>query len=140
MSTTKEHVYAVQHIFNSGRVTDDKRIPNKLVSHILNSTRNLLVKRKLDRRRPISENTYQRICVLLEPHTYHDCSCIPDRFIDCQILRSKCKLPAELVYSNGSTLMVKYADGRIMSRTTITTNRDSQYSLSQTDTKNIKDG
>lgn len=49
MSTLNEHVYAVQHLLNAGSVSDDRKYPDRLVAHFLKASRNVLLKRKIEK-------------------------------------------------------------------------------------------
>jgi len=49
MPTLKEHVYAIQKLLNKGSVTDDRPFPNRLIAHFLKTSRNILLKRKIER-------------------------------------------------------------------------------------------
>jgi hypothetical protein len=49
MATLKEHIYAIQKLLNRGAVSDDKPFPNRLVAHFLKNSRNILLKRKIER-------------------------------------------------------------------------------------------
>lgn len=133
MATYNEHIYAIKNILNKGVASDDSRITNRLIGHYLKQSRALLIKRRLDKYNHISHLNYNTICVPLETSNYHDCNCIPDRF-NCKILKSTCSIPQELVTNWGSTLVIKYADGRQMSRTNITRDNLTKYSLSQKET------
>lgn len=136
MATKTEHIYAIQNIINKGVKSDDSNYSNKLVGHYLDMSKAILIKRKLDKYHTLSDTNYQTICVTLEEDTYHDCSCIPAE-LGCKILKSKCPLPKEIVKRWASTISIKYADGRTMSRTSVTKDQYSEYSLTN---KNKKEG
>jgi len=130
--TQNEHIYAIKNIINKGPASDDSRITNGLILYYLNIARSLLIKRKLDRDSNISDHTYLRICVPLEKTTYHDCTCIDEMF-DCKLLRSKCKLPTDILSRWGRGIMVKTINGKQLDKITMTQNEFSTYSRSGAD-------
>ena len=134
MATLQQHIYAIKNIINKGPASDDTRISDGVIAFYLKKVRSLLMKRKLDRENAISDTNYMTVCIPLERHTYHDCSCIPDVF-DCQILRSTCEIPKEITRRSSSTLEVRFASGKLIDKGSITTNDLSAYSLTNTDPK-----
>lgn len=127
--TRNQHIYAIKNLINKGIASDDSRITNSLILHYLSSARSLLLKRKLDKDHNISEHSYIRICVELVKDTYHDCNCIPDQ-LGCQILRSKCKIPSDVLTRWGKGITVKSVNGQVIDKTSITQNDLAQHSLS----------
>lgn len=115
--TRDEHVYAIQNLINSGAQSDDNRFTNRLVYHFLKVARAKLIKEKADRASAIADDNYQSLCMPLIKTTFHDCDCIPNS--ECLILRSKYKIPKQLVPYMGSTLQVYYFDGRSIGRVSV---------------------
>lgn len=134
MATMQHHVYFIQNLINQGPRSDDSRISNRLIEHALKQARARLIKLKLDKYDYIADSLYQPICVELEKKPYHDCSCVTDNN-DCLVLRSKKRLPKDLVAKWGSTVQVMYLDGRSISKSSITQNMYSKYSLSDNPAK-----
>ena len=96
MSSLLHHIYFLQNLLNKGVPSDDTRISNRLVSHAIKQSRSRLLKIKLDKGDYISESNYQKLCIPLEQHAFHDCDCITDNQ-DCLILRSTEIIPKYLV-------------------------------------------
>lgn len=128
MASLLTHVYFIQNLLNRGVPSDDVRLSNRLVAHALKQARSKLIKQKLNASLQISESNYQRICVPLELHTYHDCDCITDNE-ECKILRSTLEIPEYMVGRLGSILQVKNLNGTVLSEISITSNDLSKYSL-----------
>jgi hypothetical protein len=95
MNTLLEHIYAIQNILNNGVASDDHRLPNALVGHYLKINRAVLIKRKLDKERILSNNNYYSICVPLELAPYQDC-CMVDDDVNCKLLKSTIKIPRSI--------------------------------------------
>lgn len=128
MASLLVHVYFLQNLLNKGVPSDDTRLSNRLVAHALKQSRSKLLKQKLDTSIRISESNYQIICVPLEQHTFHDCSCITDNN-ECLILRSTENIPKYMMGKMGSTLQARYLDGRNIPMISITSNELAEYSL-----------
>jgi len=131
MATINSHVYFIQNLINRGPVSDDTRYSNRLIAHALKQARTRLLKIKLDNSDTIADTNYQKICIPLERHTYHDCGCIIDNN-ECLLLRSISPLPKYMIAKWGSTLEILYKDGRKLSNTSIISNDLSEYSLTNT--------
>lgn len=134
MATLKQYIYAVKRLINKGEASDDSKLTNEFIAFHLKEARAQLIKQKLDREQFISDLNYTTICVPLEEHTYHDCSCIPERF-QCKILRSTCEIPSDLVARTSSSLEVKLGDGQMIDYGNLTSNRLTEYSLTNRDPK-----
>ena len=128
MANLLHHVYFIQNIINKGVPSDDSRFSNRLISHALKQARSRLVKIKLDKQDYISEANYQKLCIPLELHTYHNCHCITDNQ-DCQILRSKNVIPKYMVAKWGPAIQPMSLAGVKLSQVSITSNNLDQYSL-----------
>lgn len=129
MATLLEHVYAIHNIKANGPVSDDHPYSDTLVAHFLKLGRSLLLKRKLDKYHPISELSYQIICIELQESDYNNCNCDFIDLPDCKILRSKCRIPKDIVLRWGTSIQAKFLDGRIISASNPTRNSYSQYSI-----------
>ena len=130
MATRLEHVYAIQNIINRGVKSDDARISNRLIEHFLNASRSILVKQKLDKYQPLSQQSYQTLCIPLEEGSYHDCSCVTVD-LGCKVLKSTCELPTELVKRWKSSMTIQFLDGRTIDRISVRSKNNSPYSLTQ---------
>lgn len=128
MANLLTHVYFIQNILNKGVPSDDTRLSNRLVAHALKQSRSKLLKQKLDTSIRISESNYQIICVPLEQHVFHDCSCITDNN-ECLVLRSTESIPKYMLSRMGSTLQARYLDGKNIPVVSITSNELAEYSL-----------
>lgn len=130
MATLLHHIYSIQNIVNKGIASDDKVFSDRLVAHWLKTARSVLLKQKLDKYHPISDLSFNTLCVPLELTTYSDCNCLPPD-LGCQILRSTCKIPQDLVSRHGTSIQIKYLDGTVMSKTYPTQNKWAKYSLAK---------
>lgn len=129
--TRDEHVYAIQNLLNAGSPSDDNRITNRLVYHFLKVVRARLVKQKADSHNFIAEDNYQSLCMPLIKTTFHDCDCVPNS--ECLILRSKYKIPKQLVPYMGSALQVYFFDGRSIGRISVPSASKLEFSLIEED-------
>lgn len=129
MFTLNHHIYTIQNIRNAGAKSDDERFSDSLVAHALKTARVTLLNRKLSKYHSVAEFNYQTICMPLIKTTYYDCDCLPED-AECQILRSEEKLPEWLVSRMGSTLQIKYVDGRAVDHQPIKGKNYARYSLS----------
>lgn len=134
MATLKEHIYAVQNYINRGTKSDDSRMSDRLVAHFLKSSRAILLKRKLDKYDDISDLSYQTVCVPLEYTSYSDCSCLPEH-LNCKILRSTCKIPKDIIMKRGTSIQTKTVDGVVISKSSITENKNAKFSLANNGVK-----
>ncbi len=129
MATLKEHIYSVRNLIEKGSPSDDSRYSERLISRLLKDARSQLIKDKLNKYKAVSPLSYQTVCIELELTTYHDCSCIPAD-LGCKILKSKCKVPRDLVSRWGSTLAVYFPSGKIIDMSSITQNDLTKFSVS----------
>jgi len=134
VATLKEYVRAVKIPINRGAASNDSQLTDKFIAFHLKQARAQLIQQKLEREEYVSDLNYITICVPLEEHTYHDCSCIPDIF-DCKINRSTCEIPQDLVARTSSSVQVKLPDGKMIDKGTITSNNLAEYSLTNRDPK-----
>lgn len=132
MSSLLHHIYFLQNLLNKGVPSDDTRISNRLVSHAIKQSRSRLLKIKLDKGDYISESNYQKLCIPLEQHAFHDCDCITDNQ-DCLILRSTEIIPKYLVAKWGPAIQALYLGGKRIPWISITSNAFAQYSLTAND-------
>ena len=133
MATKLEHIYAIQNIINKGAKSDDARISNRLVEHFLNASRSILIKQKLDKYQPLSNYSYQSICIELEETANHNCPCVTED-LGCKVLKSKVDLPSEITKRWKSSMIVKFLDGRLIDKISKRSNEYSKYSLTKNTT------
>ena len=90
-----EIISRVQSMYNRGVASDDSRLSARQIYSKIKTTRALLLKRELERKRSthsMSEWNIQTLgCVKMELVPPHECPCAPP--VGCKILKSKCKLP-----------------------------------------------
>lgn len=129
--TLLEHIYAVKNLLNSGPSSQSHRFTNRLIAHFLRNSRALLLKRKLDKEKTISQNNYQKFCLRLETADYAQCpDCdIPD--FDCNLLRGVARLPSSIKTRWGHTYVIRDILGNIIPPFSLTNNSLKQYSLTQ---------
>ena len=110
----------VKAIYNKGIETDDSRLSDRLVYDKLKSTRSLLIKREIDKKRQVSDWIVQTIpCFELVTALPNDCTSCSVPPAGCKILKSKNKLPKPIQSVLGPELeSVTTMDGnKIFSKT-----------------------
>lgn len=132
--TTLQHIYAIKNIINKGIASDDTRFSNRLILHLMNVSRAILLEQKLDKY--VSIQAFQSLCTDLVEGQYHNC-CDIKIPKSCTILKSTTKIPELLSARWGSFVKVTTLDGSIIPETNITQNKNAQYSLTNT---TLKDG
>lgn len=131
--TLLHHIYAIKNLINKGIASDDSRFSNELIAHLLKTTRSVLIERKADKYYFISPQSYQSLCVPLELGTFANCCEGPE--VDCYILKSTIPIPKVLNTRWGDYLMVLTLDGRTISKTSISANDLSKYSITNVNPK-----
>jgi hypothetical protein len=127
--TLLEHCYAIRALLSKGIASKDTQYNISHIAHFLNVARALFTEQKADKYRFISEQSFQSLCVPLEKGSLHNCCDITDT--TCTLLKSKTKLPKFLNTRWGDFAKVMTLSGEIISKTTITQNRYSKYSLNR---------
>jgi len=110
----KHIISRIKALYNKGGATDDSRLSNRLIYAKLKSSRSLMVKREVDKKRQVSDWIVQTIkCMeLVETHP-NECPCLPAP--GCDILRSKHKIPKPIQSMFGPELeAVTNMDGTVM--------------------------
>jgi hypothetical protein len=106
--TINEHIAHIQTLFNSGLASDDKKLSDMHIYHLLKLVRSRLLYEKQNKMYKISDFSFQYIpCLKLEEGFLNDCPCVPQ---DCPVLVSK-PLPKPLNWRNGYMLKVTTLDG-----------------------------
>ena len=131
--TLRTHVYAVRNLMSKGAASDDTSFSLRLIAHFLRITRGMLIEQKANKYHSISEQSYQSLCLNLEESNYHNCCEGPDT--KCKLLRSTIKLPRFLTTRWGDLTKVMTLDGKVLSKTSMSTNKFSRYSLTNSDPK-----
>jgi hypothetical protein len=110
----------VKALYNKGVETDDSRLSDRLVYDKLKSTRSLLIKREIDKKRQVSDWIVQTIpCFELALALPNDCTTCSIPPPGCKILKSVNKLPKPIQSVIGPELeSVSTMDGnKIFSKT-----------------------
>ncbi len=129
MATVNQHVYAIKNIINKGMASDDAIFTNRLILHLMNMVRILLLKQKADKKQMFDPSDFQSFCMSLCEASWIDCPCLPD--VDCHILKSKFKLPKALTSRSGLYVTVRYASRRKIGMTTPSAMRYREFSLTK---------
>lgn len=131
--TLKEHVFAIRNLINKGVGSDDSAYSLRFIAHLLNVARAVLTEQKADKYHYISEQSFQSLCIDLEPATFHNCCSVTD--VECKILRSKNPLPKFLNTRWGDFAKVMTLVGEVLSKTSPTMNSYSAYTITNTTPK-----
>lgn len=130
MALRREHIYAVKNILSRGPASDDDRLSERLIGHMLNTSRAILLKRKMDKERSVNETNYQVICLPLTLSNFADCpNCNLPNLTNCQIMKSTMAIPRPITTRWGMSIRVRKIDGTIISPLNMTNKKYSQYSL-----------
>jgi len=110
----KEIISRIKALYNKGAASDDARVSDRLIYAKLRSSRSLMIKREIDKKRQVSDWIVQTIkCMeLVETHP-NECPCLPAP--GCDILRTKEKLPKPVQSMIGPELeAVSNMDGTVI--------------------------
>lgn len=129
----KKHIYSIKNIISKGASSDDLRVTNRLIAHNFTLARAMMVKRRIDKSHNISDSNYQSICIPLELATYDQCANIPSA-LGCQVLRSTCKIPKEIVTRWDTTIKARFLDYTEIPKGTPNKTKYSKYSLTNKET------
>jgi hypothetical protein len=122
--TINEHIGHIQILFNSGVPSDDKKLSDEHIYHLMKIVRSRLLYEKQNKMYKLSERSYQYIpCLKLEEGVLNDCPCYND---DCTVLFS-CELPSILNWRNNIFLHVTTIDGETIPQTTLKKSNYSKY-------------
>lgn len=96
--TIKTVVDGLKYRLNGGAASDDRRLSDKYLEHVIVSARNTLLRQKKDKKQEIPEYLYTYLCTDVVDSPFHNCNCeegfciykattlsIPS-FIDLQVL------------------------------------------------------
>jgi hypothetical protein len=131
--TLLEHTYAIRNLLTKGSASKDTQYSLELIAHFLNISRALLTEQKADRYRHISEQSFQSLCIPLEKGTLHNCCDYPAA--GCTLMKSVTKLPKFLTTRWGDFSKVTTLSGEIISKSSLSMNKLSKYSITNKDPK-----
>lgn len=129
----KEHIYAIRGLITKGPASDDTAYSLRFIAHMLNVVRAILTEQKADKYTYISEQSYQSLCVNLELGSFHNCCEITD--VDCKVLKSVDPIPKFLNARWGDFAKVMTLTGDVISKTSPTMNKYSEYTLTNSPAK-----
>lgn len=123
--TIREIIQRIQSLYSKGVQSDDSRLTNRHIFNKLQSTNNLFLSRKLDKREIISNSAYTDLdCLNIVEDNIINCPCIQD--LSCKIYRTECKIPEILTSKQGLLIKsVMSLDGNI--KINYTTFEDLKY-------------
>jgi len=105
----KEAIQRVQTLYSKGVESDDSRLSSRYIYNKLNTTRNMLLTQKLNKKQNIQEEHYSKIpCIELIEVNKNECSCL-ESLDNCKILRSKHKIPTLLSSLNTEEIKGLYS-------------------------------
>jgi hypothetical protein len=105
-------------MLNKGVPSDDKRLEDEHIYHLMKLYRSRLIFDKQNKFYKLSPFNYQVIpCLPLIQEELNDCDCYET---GCVILKSKCDIPKVLSYRNNIMIKVTMLDGSTISATSIT--------------------
>lgn len=125
MSQIRIHVESIKYMINKGVASDDTRLSDNYIAHLLKVNRSKLLKEKLDKSKSLSEINYTTLCMEVESADFHNCACLEDE--GCYIKRTVEKIPKDLVTKDGSTVLVMNLEGERLDNITIDQNNLAKY-------------
>lgn len=131
--TLLTHTYAIRNLLSKGTSSDDTSYSLRLIAHFLRITRGLLIAQKANKYNQISEQSFQSLCMTLQESSFHNCCDTPTA--KCTVLRSTIKIPRFLTTRWGDLTKVMTLDGRVLSKTSVTSNKFASHSLTNKDPK-----
>lgn len=128
----KEHVFAIKNLLAHGAASDDFSYTDRLIYHFLKITRARLLEQKINKYSTISPQSFQDLCVSLNSASFHECCDVIAFKPTCLFLKSTTALPKLLNSKWGTFLTLYTLDGLIIPELSITKNKYSKYSITQT--------
>jgi hypothetical protein len=116
----KTHIDALKQLMHGGIPSDDRRLSDGFLSHILFAVRNDLLRKRLDKGTQLSEEVYNTICMDVSDSKFHNCNCAEG---GCDVKRSVFKIPSVLMTKRGATLKVMNLNGEVIDSLSIDTNK-----------------
>ena len=126
-----DHVYAIQNLFNAGRIPEERRFSNELVRHLFELNRSAILKQQLNRNYGLLEFNYQLICLKMIRANYSECLDCIGLDITCKLWRSKIKLPNIINYKEGLAIKVTDLEGNVIPKITLLQNKFNEYSITK---------
>jgi hypothetical protein len=109
MATINDHIAHIQTILNAGVPSDDKKLSDEHIYHLMKTVRGRLIYEKQNKNYKISDFNFSYIgCLPLEETTLHDCHCIPP---GCFVLASKEVFPKVVSWRNNLMMHVTTVEG-----------------------------
>jgi len=103
-----DYITHVQTVFNSGVPSDDKKLSDEHIYHLLKTARVRLLYEKQNKMYKISDRSFQHIpCLKLEEGYLAECHCLPP---GCAVLMS-CELPTAMSWRNNIIMHVTTMQG-----------------------------
>lgn len=105
MGLLSEHIYHIKEVLSHGIPSDDTRLSDRHIYHILKYLRGKKIKEKAERNTLLSPFLYQSIdCFPIEIAQPHDCGCIDT---GCRVLKSTQDLPRYFTVRNRDLVEVR---------------------------------
>lgn len=112
-----EHISHIQSVINKGNPSDDRRVSDEHIYHLMNVYRARLIWEKQNKFYKLSPFNYQYIhCIPLEEAELNECECYKT---GCVVLKSKYILPNILSYRNNMLIKITLLDGTPVSQSSI---------------------
>lgn len=106
-ATAAAHVGAMREMLRQS--SDDTNYTDELLYKLLLDARSLLLRRELDKHKPISKWNFQSYCIPLAMGEYHDCDCVP--VSGCKVLKSTIPIPRPLRSMMSDIMYITTIDG-----------------------------
>ena len=104
MALLNEHIFHLKEVLSHGAASDDSRLSDRHIYHILKYLRAKKVKEKADKSHQLSPFLYQAVdCFPMELAEPQDCGCI---ITGCKVLKSTYELPTVITARNRILLNV----------------------------------
>lgn len=111
-----EYIGHIQSIFNGGVPSDDKKLSDEHIYHLMKIVRSRLIYEKQNKMYKLSDQSFQYIpCIKVEEGHLNDCPCLND---DCTVLMT-CELPKILTWRNNILLHVTTIAGETIPQTSL---------------------
>lgn len=110
------------------KLSDDSIYTDQAIYDMHITARSVLLSRRLNKGKQVSNRNYLTVCMELQPSNYNDCNC--DDF-DCSVAKSINKFPDVLMGRNQMALTVKTVDGSPIFKSNKNTSIADRYSLTK---------
>jgi hypothetical protein len=119
----KTHIDALKQLMHGGIPSDDRRLSDGFLSHILFAVRNDLLRKRLDKGVALSEEVYSTLCMDVSDSAFHNCNCAEG---GCPVKRTVFHVPNALQTKKGVTLKVMNLNGEVIDNLSVDTNKYSK--------------